>query len=100
MWKESHTHIHQSIRVQVDTGYQGIQKVRANTDIPIKRRKKIPLTPEQKKHNHRVSSQRVVVEHVIRAVKIFKIVAERYRNRRRRFGLRMNLIAAIYNFLL
>ncbi|MGI8787171.1 MAG: IS5/IS1182 family transposase, partial [Pyrinomonadaceae bacterium] len=29
---------------------------------------------------------------------IFRIVAEKYRNRRRRFGLRFNLIAGLYNF--
>lgn len=37
------------------------------------------------------------MEHVIRKLKVFKIVAETYRNRRKRFGLRINLIAAIYN---
>lgn len=31
-------------------------------------------------------------------LKIFRILAERYRNRRRRFGLRFNLIAGIYNY--
>ena len=31
------------------------------------------------------------------AVVRFKIIADRYRNRRRRFGLRFFLIAAIYN---
>jgi hypothetical protein len=31
------------------------------------------------------------------AAKRFKIIADRYRNRRRRFGLRFFLIAAIYN---
>ena len=30
-------------------------------------------------------------------LKIFRILSERYRNRRKRFGLRFNLIAAIYN---
>jgi hypothetical protein len=29
---------------------------------------------------------------------IFRILGERYRNRRKRFGLRFNLIAAIINF--
>ena len=28
----------------------------------------------------------------------FKITADRYRNRRKRFGLRFNLIAGVYNF--
>ncbi|MDR2723961.1 MAG: IS5/IS1182 family transposase, partial [Holosporaceae bacterium] len=27
----------------------------------------------------------------------FKIISDKYRNRRKRFGLRFNLIAAIYN---
>jgi len=57
-----------------------------------------PLTKEQKAANRQLSSERFVVEHVIRSVKIFRILAERYRNRRKRFGLRFNLIAAIYNF--
>jgi hypothetical protein len=36
-------------------------------------------------------------ENVIATLKRFKIIADRYRNRRRRFGLRFFLIAAIYN---
>jgi hypothetical protein len=39
----------------------------------------------------------VVAELVNRRLKIFRILAERYRNRRRRFALRFNLIAAIVN---
>ncbi|MBS4171150.1 hypothetical protein NEOC95_002054 [Neochlamydia sp. AcF95] len=31
-------------------------------------------------------------------LKRFKIIADRYRNRRKRFALRFNLIAAIYNW--
>ncbi|MDR1198857.1 MAG: IS5/IS1182 family transposase, partial [Prevotellaceae bacterium] len=34
---------------------------------------------------------------IIRDVKIFRILAEKYRNRRKRFALRFNLIAALYN---
>ncbi|MBX7216713.1 MAG: IS5/IS1182 family transposase, partial [Candidatus Kapabacteria bacterium] len=29
---------------------------------------------------------------------VFKIIAEKYRNRRKRFDVRFNLIAAIHNF--
>jgi len=39
-----------------------------------------------------------VVENVIRSLKIFRILSERYRNRRKRFSLRFNLIAGLYNF--
>jgi hypothetical protein len=36
---------------------------------------------------------RITVENIIREVKIFRIIAGKYRNRRRRFALRFNLIA-------
>ncbi|HET7117829.1 MAG TPA: IS5/IS1182 family transposase, partial [Hanamia sp.] len=36
--------------------------------------------------------------HIIRSLKVFRVLAERYRNRRSRFGLRVNLIAGIYNY--
>lgn len=48
--------------------------------------------------NTLLARERIVIEHVNRRLKIFRILAERYRNRRRRFGLRCNLIAALYNF--
>ena len=41
---------------------------------------------------------RVRVEHVIRRFKIFHIFARRYRNRRKRVGLRLNLIAGLLNY--
>jgi hypothetical protein len=71
-----------------------------NTEIPKKRSKKNPLTEVDKKENQRISSSRVTVENVIRSIKIFRIIAEKYRNRRKRFSLRLNLIAAIYNYQL
>ncbi|WP_263983675.1 transposase family protein [Nostoc flagelliforme] len=57
----------------------------------------IRLTKEQKKYNRELNRLRIVVEHVNRRLKIFKILSDRYRNPHRRFGLRSNLIAGIYN---
>ncbi|SPR16503.1 IS5 family transposase ISOt6 [Orientia tsutsugamushi] len=37
-------------------------------------------------------------ENIIGMLKRFKIIADKYRNRCKRFGLRFNLISAIYNF--
>ena len=69
-----------------------------NSDLPKKKTKKKPLTNQDKKKNRELSSERVLNENVIGMVKRFKIIADRYRNRRKRFGLRFNLIAGIYNF--
>jgi hypothetical protein len=60
--------------------------------------KRPTLTKKDKKKNQELSSEPVSNENVIGLVKRFKIIADRYRNRRKRFGLRFNLIAGIYNF--
>ncbi len=69
----------------------------ANTAMPKKRSKKNPLTATDKARNRATSSERVPCENGIAMLKRFKIFADRYRHRRRRFGLRFFLIAAIYN---
>jgi hypothetical protein len=96
--KESKVRLHPDLMLKADSGYQGIGKLHENSDLPHKRSKKRPLTFEQKIYNRSISSDRVLVEHVIRKLKVFRILAERYRNRRKRFGLRGNLIAGIINY--
>jgi DDE superfamily endonuclease len=98
LFKESRTHLHSELRLKADNGYQGIGKLHANSAVPYKRSKKKPLTPEQKAYNRSLSSERVVVEHVLCKLKVFRILSERYRNRRKRFGLRVNLIAGFLNY--
>lgn len=98
LFRESGVHIHPNTKSLTDTGYQGIQKLHPNSDLPKKKTKKNPLTKEDKKKNRELSSERVLNEHVIGMLKRFKIIADRYRNRRKRFGLRFNLIAGIYNY--
>lgn len=97
LFKESKTKINPDIKVITDTGYQGIQKLHSKSDLPKKKTKKNPLTKEDKQKNREVASARVVNENVIGMIKRFKIISDKYRNRRKRFGLRFNLISAIYN---
>ncbi|MBK8912787.1 MAG: transposase [Chlorobi bacterium] len=52
----------------------------------------------EKEENREHSRKRIVIEHVFGRLKVFKIIAEKYRNRRKRFDVRFNLIAAIHNF--
>ena len=98
VFKESKTRLHPSICLQVDRAYQGIQHLHAGSALPYRHRKNKPLSKEQKQHNRTLASERVVVEHAIRRLKVFRILSERYRNRRKRFGLRVNLIAGLLNY--
>jgi len=81
-----------------DTGYQGIQKQHTNSTTPRKKKRGADLSRDDKRFNHALSSKCIEVEHVIGWIKRFRIIADRYRNRRKRFGLRFKLIAGIYNY--
>ena len=84
--------------IETDTGFLGIASIHKNSVLPKKRSKKHSLSREDKKRNRQISSERVLNEHIIGFIKRFKTVAERYRNHKKRFGLRFNLICGICNF--
>ena len=98
LYKRSGVEPHESLEVLADSGYQGLDKLHAKGRTPRRKPRKGRLTDEQKRSNRELASRRVVVEHVIRSLKIFRILAERYRNRRQRFSLRFKLIAGLYNY--
>ena len=85
------------LRILADAGYQGIAKLHKNCQTPFKKSKYHALTKREKQRNRVLARKRIVIEHVFRKLKVFRILSERYRNRRKRFALRFNLIAAIYN---
>jgi len=77
LYKQSKLALPKQVCCLADTGYQGLT--------------------EQKALNRQLAQQRVFCEHTIRKLKVFRILSARYRNRRKRFGLRFNLIAALCN---
>jgi hypothetical protein len=90
--------IHPDLELKADKGYQGIKHLHANSQTPHRKPPKKQLPKEQKAFNRKLASDRIVVENVIGKLKVFRILQERYRNRRKRFGLRLNLIAGIFNY--
>lgn len=97
LFKESKVRWSKKTRGITDTGYTGIKKIQSATTLPKKRSKGKLLTKNEKQENKKIASDRVLNENVIGNLKRFKILSDRYRNRRKRFGLRFNLIAGICN---
>lgn len=97
VYKRVRIALHKETQAQVDKGYQGLQHLHAKSQIPKRKPPKQELSKTDKASNTELSSLRIAVEHVIRRLKVFRILKETYRNKRKRFGLRLNLIAAIYN---
>ena len=98
LFKDDRNEMAEHVRVLADAGYQGLAEFHENCQTPFKKSKYHPLTKRQKQINRRLARKRIVIEHIFRKLKVFRILSERYRNRRKRFALRFNLIAAIYNF--
>lgn len=82
------------MRKRADSGYQG-----TSMEVPHKKPRKGELTAEQKKQNRDHSSDRICVEHGIGKMKIWKIVAERFRNPRSSHGLVFKNIAGLSNIM-
>lgn len=80
-----------------DLGYQGLVLEGGSVVVPFKKPKARSLEPEEKAFNHRLAQIRVKVEHRIRALKTFRLLKGIYRGRRRRFELRLRLIAGLLN---
>jgi len=83
LFRESGVRVAQGVGLMADTGYQGIAKMRANSELPRKRSRRNPLTEGDRRRNRAISNG-----HAIGFVKRFRIVSEKYRGRRRGFGLR------------
>jgi hypothetical protein len=97
IFKESKLPIHPDIKLKADSGYQGIQKIIANSDIPVKESKKKKLTKQDRKHNNELAKSRIPIEHTNRKCKIFRIVKETYRGKHKNYGKTWNVIAALVN---
>jgi transposase len=100
LFKQSNYPLSEQTCVLADAGYQGLAKLHSNSQTPAKKSKLHPLSPDQKANNRTLSKKRILVENIFRKLKVFRILSERYRNRRTRFRLRFNSISAIYNLQL
>jgi len=88
----------ENIKAQMDSGYQGIAEIHKNSETPKKKPKGGELTKEEKAENRRISRERILSENINAKIKVFKIMANKYRNRRKRHSLRANLICGIINY--
>ncbi len=80
-----------------DSSYQGLAARHQQTCLPIKKPRGSELSREQKAHNRSLGRFRIAVEHVVCSFKVWRILKETHRNRRRRFSLHFNLIAGLLN---
>jgi len=80
LFRNSLCTISPDICILADSGYQGLAEVHPNCPTPAKKSKLHPLSHEQKARNRALSQKRIRIENIIRRLKIFRILSERYRS--------------------
>ncbi len=79
MFVNSKVRFHSDTESLQDSGYQGIAKFHANSHLPKKKPRAGKLRNVDKRLNRDLASRQVIVEHVNRRLKVFRILSQRYR---------------------
>lgn len=94
-------HIPSEVKIQADSGFQGLQEEYVNVEIPHKKPKGGVLSDEQKQENQSLARERVGCEHAFAGLKRYAIAYQVYRNRIEGFDDRSMVTAAgLWNFYL
>ncbi|MGB3493638.1 MAG: transposase family protein [Elainellaceae cyanobacterium] len=94
-------HLPSDVKIQADSGFQGLQEEYVNVEIPYKKPKGGELSNEQKQENQQLARERVGCEHAFAGLKRYNIVYQVYRNRIEGFDDRSMVTAAgLWNFYL
>ena len=100
IFKQGKIRLIPDILMVADKGFQGIGAIHSLSLTPFKKPRKGELSSEQKAFNSSLSKFRMLIEHVNRRIKRFKILQIRYRNKQRKHLLRVSLICGFYNYKL
>lgn len=95
--KESRLPLQRAIAKLGDAGYQGLEKLYENSQTPVKKTKKRPLTAQDIAYNRALARKRIRIEHVNRRCKIFRITKDTYRGKHKNYGKTWNVVAALVN---
>lgn len=100
LYKETHPSIPPDVEVEVDLGYQGIEKdfPEIKAKIPRKKPRGKERSKEDKRYNKKCSRERVIVEHVISRMKKFGAMGEKFRNRLGRYDDVTSIVSGLVNF--
>jgi hypothetical protein len=83
LFKDDACKFSEHLRILADAGYQGVTELHENSQTPFKKSKCHALTKREKQSNRGLARKRIVIEHIFRKLRVFRILSERYRNRRK-----------------
>ncbi len=100
VYKDEQPQIPSQVENVLDLGYLGCEKdfPTVKYSLPIKKKRNIDLTVEEKEYNKNHSRQRVIIEHTICRIKKFCIMGTKYRNRLKRYDHISDIVSGLVNY--
>lgn len=100
VYKENHPIPPKNVVTVVDLGYLGIEKdfPEQLSALPKKKKRNQELSEEEKEYNQSHSRRRIVIEHTICRLKKYRILADVFRNRLRKYNKVSDIVAGLINY--
>ena len=100
IFKENHPLTPKQVVNVVDLGYLGVDKdfPEQLSSLPNRKKRNKELSQEEKEHNKSHSRKRIVIEHTICRLKKFRILADVFRNRLRKYNKVSDIVSGLVNY--
>jgi hypothetical protein len=100
IYKRNHPVTPKKVVNVFDLGYLGVEKDFSEqlSSIPKRKKRNLDLSQEEKEYNKNHSRKRIVIEHTICKLKKYRIFADLFRNRLRKYDKVSDIVAGLINY--
>jgi hypothetical protein len=100
IYKRNHPVTPKKVVNVFDLGYLGVEKDFSEqlSSIPKRKKRNLDLSQEEKEYNKNHSRKRIVIEHTICNLKKYRIFADVFRNRLRKYDKVSDIVAGLINY--
>ena len=100
IYKANHPVTPKEVENVFDLGFLGVEKdfPEQTSSLPFKKKRSKPLSVEEKEYNRIHARARVGVEHAICKIKKFRIMADVFRNRLKKYNKISDIVTGLVNY--
>jgi DDE superfamily endonuclease len=100
IYKKNHPVTPKEVINVFDLGYLGVEKdfPEQLSSLPYRKKRNLQLSQKQKEYNKMHSKKRIVIEHAICRLKKYRILADVFRNRLRKYNKVSDIVSGLVNY--
>ena len=100
IYKENHPITPKDVLNVFDLGYLGVEKdyPEQMSSIPIRKKRQQHLSQQEREYNKNHSRKRIVIEHTICRLKKYRILADVFRNKLKKYNKVSDIVAGLVNY--